>query len=60
VESLVSLKRNKEFKSSKYKPVTIKDSRFGIRKFYLNANEEPSIGGIYAKPGRGQRGEHQN
>jgi hypothetical protein len=54
------MKRNKEFKSSTFKPLTIKDSRFGLRKMYLNANEEPSIGGIYAKPGRGQQGEHQN
>ena len=40
-------------------PVTIKDSRFGLRKIYLNPDEKPSIF-TYADTDRGPNGEHQN
>jgi hypothetical protein len=52
--------RGIEFKSSVEKPITVNDSRFGIRKFFINENEKPSIGGIYAMPGKGPNGEHQS
>lgn len=52
--------RKAEFKDeAKFKPTTIKDSRFGLRKIYLNPNEVPSIG-LYSEPGRGPNGEHQS
>ena len=41
----------KDFNKAVPKPVTINDSRFGIRKIYLNPNEKPSIF-TYANPGR--------
>jgi hypothetical protein len=59
MEPLVSV-RKKEFKTAIAKPITIRDSRFGIRKIYLNPNEEPSIGGVPQRPGRGPNGESQN
>jgi len=43
---------NKDFKAGIPKPTIIKDSRFGIRKIYLNPNEKPSIL-VYNNPGRG-------
>jgi hypothetical protein len=52
--------RKKEFKGEK--PRNDKpnlDSRFGLRKKYLNPNETPSIFS-YANPGRGVQGESQN
>jgi hypothetical protein len=46
------MKRGAEFKeASKHQQVTIKDSRFGIRKINLNKQEEPSVFS-YANPGR--------
>ena len=51
--------RNKEFRGDKFKQVTIKDSRFGIRKMYLNENEKPSVF-TYSNPGRGAQGESSN
>ncbi len=42
---------NKDFRKAMPKPTIIKDSRFGIRKFYLNPNEKPSIF-VYNNPGR--------
>ena len=41
------------------KPVEINDSRFGLRKFFFNDTDKPSIG-IYNTPGRGPNGESQN
>jgi hypothetical protein len=41
----------KEFKTAVFKPVQINDSRFGIRKIYLNTLEKPSIL-TYNNPGR--------
>ena len=45
------MKKKTEFKKAVYKPAQINDSRFGIRKIYLNTNEKPSIF-TYANPGR--------
>jgi hypothetical protein len=52
--------RSAEFKDAVHKPVVVNDSRFGIRKFFLNEDEKPSIGGVYAIPGKGPNGESQN
>lgn len=51
--------RNAEFAGAVIKPTEIKDSRFGLRKFFVNDAEKPSIG-IYNTPGRGPNGESQN
>ena len=52
--------RKKTFDTdAKFKPVTIRDSRFGIRKIYLTKNETPSIG-TYSRPGKGPNGEYSN
>lgn len=59
MESLQSVKRKKEFKEAMPKPFTTTDSRFGIRKFFLNSKEKSSIA-IYKAPGKGPNGEHQN
>ena len=60
MEPLVCMKgRNKAFKGDKFKEVTVKDSRFGIRKMYLNENEKPSVF-TYSNPGRGAQGESSN
>jgi hypothetical protein len=53
------MKRNGEFKDSNPKPLTINDSRFGIRRIFINKQERPRIG-TYMNPGRGQNGESQN
>jgi hypothetical protein len=52
--------RSSEFKDANAKPITVNDSRFGLRKFFINENEKPSIGGVYAIPGKGPNGESQN
>jgi hypothetical protein len=49
----------KEFKAAVEKPIVIKDSRFGIRRLFINKQERPRIG-VYTNPGRGQNGESQN
>lgn len=51
--------RSKEFKKSTIKPLMVKDSRFGIRRLFINAQERPRTAS-YAKPGRGQHGESAN
>jgi hypothetical protein len=51
--------RKKEFKKEIEKPVTINDSRFGIRKVYLNTTEVPSIF-VYPTKGKGANGESSN
>ena len=53
------MKRKKAFKEPLQKPITINDSRFGIRRMFLNTQERPRIK-TYASPGRGSNGEHQN
>lgn len=55
----VQVARSKEFGKATIKPLVVKDSRFGLRRLFLNAQERPRIG-LYAKPGRGQRGESAN
>jgi hypothetical protein len=52
--------RKDEFENAIDKPIFVNDSRFGLRKFFLNENEKPSIGGVYAIPGKGPNGESQN
>jgi hypothetical protein len=59
MESVVSVRKS-EFDNANAKPITVRDSRFGIRKFFINENERPSIGGVYAIPGKGPNGESQN
>lgn len=44
-------KRTSEFKKSTFKPVEIKDSRYGIRRVFLNEKEKPQTFS-YANPGR--------
>ena len=52
--------RKKTFEAdAKFKPVTIRDSRFGLRKLFLTTAEVPTIG-TYTNPGRGPNGESQN
>jgi hypothetical protein len=53
------MKRNKVFKEPLAKPVTINDSRFGIRRMFLNSQERPRIK-TYSSMGKGQNGESQN
>lgn len=60
--SLGAVKKTKRVKAMQQavaKPKTIKDSRFGLRKTFLNPNESPRIG-VYMNPGRGPNGEHQS
>ena len=59
MESLVSVRRKTFEDDAKFKPITIRDSRFGIRKIYLTKNETPSIG-TYSRPGKGPNGESSN
>jgi len=51
--------RKMEFKQPKSKKVTISDSRFGIRRMFINSQERPRIA-QYRNAGRGPNGEHQN
>jgi hypothetical protein len=53
------MKRKKEFKMPKAQEVTIRDSRFGLRRMFLTAQERPRIA-TYSTPGKGPNGEHQN
>ena len=53
------MNRKQTFKESLVKPITVNDSRFGIRRLLLNPQERPRIKG-YTRPGRGQNGESQN
>lgn len=53
------MSRKKEFQPTKVKELAIRDSRFGLRKMFLNENEKPSIA-VYGTPGKGPNGEHQN
>jgi hypothetical protein len=52
-------RRKKEFKAGNPKALTVKDSRFGLRRMFLNPNEKPSVW-TYENPGKGVNGEHQN
>jgi hypothetical protein len=53
------MKRKVEFKDANPKQITVNDSRFGIRRIFINKQERPRIG-TYMNPGRGQNGESQN
>jgi hypothetical protein len=53
------MKRKSSFKEGIQKPLKINDSRFGLRKMFLNSQEKPSIA-VYSFPGKGVNGEHQN
>jgi len=59
VEQVGKLKMNRtqQFFTAVAPPFTVKDSRFGLRKFVGNP-EQPSIFS-YSNPGKGQNGEHQ-
>ena len=59
MESMVALRKKTFDTDAKFKPVTIRDSRFGIRKIYLTKNETPSIG-TDSRPGKGPNGESSN
>ena len=59
MEPMVSLRKKTFEADAKFKPTTIKDSRFGLRKIFLNKAEVPTIG-TYTNPGRGPNGESQN
>ncbi len=52
-------RRNSEFKSAVIKPKVVKDSRFGLRKLFLNDNEK-STTFSYMEAGRGANGESQS
>ena len=52
-------RRTSAFKEAVTKPTVIKDSRFGLRKLYLNDNEK-STTFSYLDAGRGANGEHQS
>lgn len=50
------MSRIKEFKSTaQHKLIKINDSRFGIRRLFINKQERPSIK-TYMNPGRGWHG----
>lgn len=53
------MSRKKTFDKAVAKPITVKDSRFGLRKRFINENELPSVFS-YSSPGKGANGEHQN
>ena len=48
--------RNTEFLGAIETPHYFTDSRFGLRKLFLNENEKPSIA-VYGTPGKGANGE---
>lgn len=52
-------KRVKAMEQAVMRPVTVKDTRFGVRKAFFNTNESPRIA-TYMNPGRGPNGEHQS
>jgi hypothetical protein len=58
MEQVQSVRKN-EFKLSITKPVTFNDSRFGLRRIFINKQERPRIA-MYRHPGKGVNGEHQN
>lgn len=43
--------RKDEFKNGIFKPIQINDSRFGVRRLFLNAQERPRVFS-YKNPGR--------
>jgi len=59
MEPLDAVKRKQNFEKSVEKPFEINDSRFGLRRFFLNEQEKPKIA-TYRTSGKGPNGEHQN
>ena len=59
MEQVFPMSKKKEFKNAVAKPITVNDSRFGIRRMFLNTQERPRIG-MYMNPGKGPNGESQN
>jgi hypothetical protein len=53
------MNRKKNFAQPKQEQVTIRDSRFGIRRMFLNPQERPRIH-VPQLPGKGPNGESQN
>lgn len=51
--------RGDEFKKPLTKPKRVMDSRFGLRKYFVNDKEKPRVG-TYNTAGRGPNGESQN
>lgn len=51
--------RKDEFKKAVVKPVVFNDSRFGIRRLFINKQERPRVA-MYRQPGKGVNGESQN
>ena len=49
------MSRVQEFTYAQPKLITVRDSRFGLRKIYLNDKEKPSIKS-YMNPGRAYHG----
>jgi hypothetical protein len=49
---MANLKRKTEFKKEAlFKPAQVQDTRFGVRRIYLNQKEKPTTFS-YANPGR--------
>ena len=59
MDEVVTMNRKQTFKEGLVKPITVNDSRFGIRRLLLNTQERPRIKS-YRHAGRGQNGESQN
>jgi len=59
MDAVLTMKRKTAFKETLAKPLTVNDSRFGIRRMFLNTQERPRIKG-YTSAGRGPNGESQN
>lgn len=55
MEQVVTMSRVQEFLYAQPKLITIRDSRFGLRKLFLNDKEKPSIKS-YMNPGRAYHG----
>jgi hypothetical protein len=53
------MKRRNEFDTANIKPITVNDSRFGIRRIFINKQERPRIA-TYMNMGKGPNGESQN
>lgn len=53
------MSRKEAFKEALVKALTINDSRFGKRTFFVNTEERPRIA-TNMLPGKGVSGEHQN
>jgi hypothetical protein len=59
MDEVQPMKRRVEFANGAPKPIVVNDSRFGIRRIFINKQERPRIG-VYMNPGRGPNGESQN